>query len=266
MGSIRTALSLIKTIGFRAFTTKAFKKVFKPHQYSRMKDFYRIECYFKGKYGLEIGGPSAIFDKFGFLPIYNRVNRLDNVNFASSTIWTGRICEKNGYVVDGKHLGKQYILDAVDLSPIKRGNYDFVLSSNNIEHIANPLKAVEQWLSVLKPGGILVIVAPRKEANFDHNRKIVQFNHLIDDYKTEVGEDDLSHLDEILALHDLKMDPPAGTPAHFKQRSQSNFKNRSLHHHVFDINILSRMLRYFKISIIYTTQLHTDYVIIGQKH
>jgi hypothetical protein len=41
------------------------------------------------------------------------------------------------------------------------------------------------------------------------------------------------------------MDPPAGSPEQFRQRSENNFSNRCLHHHVFDENnsreLLSRV-------------------------
>lgn len=265
MKKIKSGIILIKTIGLKGFTIKLIKKVFKLRQYKSMKDFKEIENYFRKKNGLEIGGPSSIFNKNGFMPIYDKIENLDGVNFASSTIWTGAIDEEKGYIINGKRVGKQYILDAVDLTPIKKNSYDFVLSCNNIEHIANPMKAIEQWLSVLNQGGILVIVAPRKEANFDHNREIVKINHLISDYQNKIMEDDLTHLEEILTLHDLKMDPPAGTIEQFKERSLKNFENRCLHQHVFDLNVLRNIYEHFNLSIIKSIQLDSDHVIIGQK-
>lgn len=259
IAKIKTSILLIKTYGLIGFIIKVKNKLFiKP-----MKGFKEIEHFFYNKTGLEIGGPSGFFKEY--MPIYDKMKNLDGVNFASSTIWTGAIDENKGFVVDGKCVGKQYILDAVDLTPIKKGTYDFVLSCNNIEHIANPMKAIAQWLSVLKNGGILVIVAPRKEANFDHDREIVKFKHLIADYKNKIAEDDLTHLDEILTLHDIKMDPPAGTIEQFKERSLKNFETRCLHQHVFDLNVLREMYEHFNLSIIKSIQLDSDYVIIGKK-
>jgi hypothetical protein len=54
------------------------------------------------------------------------------------------------------------------------------------------------------------------------------------DFEQNVGEDDLTHLQEILEKHDLKRDPLAGSWENFKQRSLDNFSNRCLHHHVFN--------------------------------
>jgi len=190
---------------------------------------------------------------------------LDGVNFSSSTVWTGNIEEIKGFIVNGKSVGKIYIADATELTQIKDNVYDFVLSSNNIEHIANPMKAMEQWILKLKLNGILVIVAPRKEVNFDHKREIVEFSHLLEDYNNNINEYDLTHLEEILELHDLSMDPPAGTLEQFKERSLKNYENRCLHHHVFDLNVLEQMCNFFKLTPILMKQKERDYIIMAKK-
>jgi SAM-dependent methyltransferase len=265
MKKIRTWIQLIKQFGIINIILNRVKKVCKLGKYKPMKDIKEIEKYFFNKNGLEIGGPSKIFSKNGFMPIYDKILTLNGVNFSPSTIWTGTIDQEKGLIIDGKRVGKQYILDTVNLSLIGKDIYDFVLSSNNIEHIANPIKAVEQWLSVLKRGGILVIVAPRKEATFDHKREIVTYDHLMNDYQNEIKEDDLTHLEEILSLHDLKLDPLAGTIEQFTKRSLNNYENRCLHHHVFDLDVLSRIYEYFNLSIIKSVERDQDYIIIGQK-
>ena len=207
--------------------------------------------------GLEIGGPSSFFRKE--LPVYAEMEACDNINFARHTIW-GDVTDE--YVIDGKRMGTQYILEATDLH--LNESYDFVLSSNVIEHIANPLKAVREWLSVLKPGGVIVIVAPKKESNFDHRREITDFSHLIRDFENNIPETDLTHLDEILELHDLPLDPPAGTLEQFKERSLKNIENRCLHHHVFDLDLLLRIYEYFDITPIQSTKTEKEYCLIGQ--
>jgi len=265
MNRIKTGILLLKGIGFKRFIVILLKRVLKLHNGKPIKGFKEIEHYFSNKSGLEIGGPSSFFNRSGLMPIYDLASNLDCINFASSTIWTSTIDKEKGFIIDDKCVGKQYILDAVDLTSIRKNAYDFVLSCNSIEHIANPMKAVEQWLSVLKQGGILVIIAPRKEVNFDHNREIVKFDHLISDYQNEIKESDLSHLEEILSLHDLTMDPPAGTIEKFILRSQRNIENRCLHQHVFDLNVLQQIYENFNLSIINSIQLDTDYVIIGLK-
>ncbi len=237
-----------------------------PPLYKPMKDFAEIASFFQNKCGIEIGGPSVFFKTKGFMPVYKKAKSIDVVNFASNTVWTGETDSSKGFVVNKKRIGNSYIFDAVDFTSIKNNSYDFVLSCNNIEHIANPIKAIEQWLSVLKNEGVLVIVAPRKEVNFDHKREITEFSHLMDDYKNNITENDLSHLDEILRNHDLTRDTYyKGTIEDFKERSLKNFENRCLHHHVFDLNVLIQIFEYFQLSVIKSIQLTNDYVIIGKK-
>jgi SAM-dependent methyltransferase len=204
-------------------------------------------------YGLEIGGSSSYFKNY-----YPNV-QLDNVTFARKTIW-GEFGED--YIIDGRLMGKQFICEATDLKV--NSKYDFVLSSNCIEHIANPLKAVKEWIRVLKKGGLIVVVAPRKESNFDHRRGITEFNHLVHDYENNIPETDLTHLPEILELHDLPLDPPAGTLEQFKERSLRNIENRCLHHHVFDLDLLLRIYEYFDITPIQSTKTEKEYCLIGQ--
>lgn len=210
-------------------------------------------------YGIEIGGPSGYFkDTF---PVYADMAGCDNVNFSSSTVWGE---SGTDYTIDGEKVGIQYIYDTTNLKEITT-TYDFVLTSNNIEHIANPMKAMREWVNLLKPGGFLVVVAPRKESNFDHNREITEFVHLLADYENNIGEDDLTHLAEILVKHDLSLDPPAGTLAQFTERSVHNFENRCLHHHVFDIPLLIELFNYFDITVIESIKTEKEYCVIGQK-
>ena len=65
---------------------------------------------------------------------------------------------------------------------------------------------------------------------------------MFEDFKNGTGEDDLTHLPEILELHDLACDVGAGTFEQFRARSLENFSNRCLHHHVFDENNSSELL------------------------
>jgi len=265
MNKSKKIFILCKNNWYKSLYCKTKKKIFNYRKSISINDFLEIEKFFLNKNGLEIGGPSNFFNKEGPMPIYEKMGTLDNINFSSSTTWTGTINRENGFLIDGRKVGKQYIADATNLSFLKNYYYDFILSCNNIEHIANPIKAIEQWTSILNKKGTLVIVAPRKESNFDHNRAIVKFSHLISDYKNNMEEKDLTHLKEILRLHDLEMDPPAGTKEQFKERSLKNYENRCLHHHVFDLNILKDIYNYFNLSIIKTVQLDSDYIIIGQK-
>lgn len=219
---------------------------------------------FKNKTGLEIGGPSKIFQNNGFIPLYKAARRIDGCNFSNTTIWEGSISVENGYkYIIGKN-GTQFILEASDLNQIPDLKYDFILSAHSLEHIANPLKAIKEWIRVLKKGGLILIVVPNKEYCFDHKREFTTMSHLLDDFENNIDEHDLTHLEEILRNHDLDMDKPAGTPEQFKERSLNNFSNRALHHHVFNLKVLEEVFRFFQLEIL-TTHAGNEFVILGEK-
>jgi SAM-dependent methyltransferase len=196
--------------------------------------------------GLEIGGPSPFFRTF--LPIYEYIASLDNCVFASDTVWEGRVTETFVYHPT-KPPGRNYIIDGVDLGRFSDGSYDFVLSCHNLEHIANPVKALKEWIRVTKPGGCIILVLPDCHRTFDHRRSPTPVSHMLDDYARNVTEDDATHLEEILAKHDLRRDPSAGTWENFRQRSVNNSSFRCLHHHVFDTNNLRELMETLGLNV-----------------
>ena len=87
----------------------------------------------KDKRGLEIGGPSGIFQDHGILPIYRNLGQLDNCVFAHTTIWEGQRGEGRTFKYhSGRPPGNNFIREATDLHGIENSSYDFVLSSHNL--------------------------------------------------------------------------------------------------------------------------------------
>jgi SAM-dependent methyltransferase len=196
----------------------------------------------ESRLGLEIGGPSGAFGDAGVLPLYSHLARLDNCVFSLETIWEGQRAEGATYFYHPrKPLGFNFIREGTDLAGIVNHQYDFVLSSHNLEHISNPLKALKEWIRVVKPKGAVIVLLPDYRLTFDHRRKPTPIEHMVEDYELGRDERDLTHLPEILEFHDISRDPGAGSIENFRQRSLQNFKNRCLHHHVFD-EINSRKL------------------------
>jgi SAM-dependent methyltransferase len=210
------------------------------HPGSKIPDWRLYQSVFRGQRGIEIGGPSLLFATQ--TPIYQIVGSLDGANFSDQTLWEGRIQNGGTYNYARGKSGTQFVAEATDLSGVDSNSYDFVISSNCLEHVANPLKAVGEWKRVLKVGGYLLVIVPRKEGNFDHKRPFTSITHLRQDHHDDVQEDDLTHLEEILQMHDLSRDRPAGTLEEFRARSAQNFSNRALHHHVFSQALLDEVL------------------------
>lgn len=199
----------------------------------------RVRCYgmarslLEYRSGLEIGGPSQIFARNdSFLPVYGYTGSLDNCDISTRTTWASHSAQ---FSFDSqKSPGRNIFCDGSNLQVVDDHAYDFILSCHNLEHFANPVKALKEWQRVTVKGGTMVLVLPHYKYMFDHRRQPTPVQHMLTDFEHNTPESDLSHLEEILELHDLSRDLAAGSPDDFRARSLANFENRCLHHHVFD--------------------------------
>jgi SAM-dependent methyltransferase len=208
----------------------------------RRPSFKSVSHLFDGAEGLEIGGPSRIFERGGPYPIYAHVGSLDNLNFSSTTFWSEIEGGRNFKFDAQKPAGNQFISDAVNLAAIADESYDLLISSHVIEHIANPLKALAEWKRVLRKDGILMVVAPDKRYTYDRYRPTTTFGHLVEDQENATQEDDRTHLDEIIRLHDLENDGSATSFEEHRERTERNPENRMAHHHVYELPLLREAL------------------------
>ena len=177
-------------------------------------------------------------------------------------MWEGEIENLEPVSYYKNKIGKRLISEASELDfPVKK-TYDFIISSNCLEHVANPIKALKRWKEVLKKDGKLLLILPNKDSSFDHLRPCTTIEHLIEDFTKNIGEDDLTHLEEILKLHDLKRDKPAGTFEEFRKRSLMNQVNRGLHHHVFNLKNINEMLEYSEFKVIENLSTKIDHIFV----
>lgn len=200
----------------------------------RAKFYPLVRKHLSGKSGLEVGGPSDVFETN--LPIYRDIQSLDNCVFAEVTHWEGARASGATFHFDqGKRTGNNFITEGSALEGIADATYDFVLSSHNLEHMANPIKALNNWKRVLKPRGFLLLVLPDKHRTFDYRRPVTTLEHMREDFARDMGEDDMTHVEEFVTFWDYKKYPIATSIAEHRERYRNNYQQRLLHHHVFDL-------------------------------
>lgn len=205
----------------------------------------------KGLKGIEIGGPSFTFTNKGLLPIYDVIAGLDGCNFSNETVWEGKLTEGNTYFfAKNKPVGRQFISEGNDLKQVADNSYDFVLSCHNLEHFADPIKALYEWKRIVKKDGYLLLVLPNKEKTFDHNRPVTKLEHIFDDYRNRTPESDETHFEETIRLHDFSMDEGVMSREELRVRTYNNFEHRCVHHHVFDKALIVEMLKAVNYEII----------------
>jgi SAM-dependent methyltransferase len=216
-----------------------------------------------GKRGLEIGGPSRLFCADGLLPVYPLVAGVDGVQWSAETLWH-TLDRSEGYAPDGTRRGELHVIDSIDLDPLAEDTYDAVLSSHVIEHLANPLRALAAWRRVTRPGGHLLLVAPHIQGTFDHRRPVTTLEHVVEDFEQGVDEDDMTHLDETLRLHDRARDV-AMDDDEWEWMRRENPNTRTLHHHTFTTPSLLGMLDHAGLELLAAeTRFPHDIYVLGR--
>jgi len=122
--------------------------------------------YLDGLKGLEIGG--SAHNSFG----------LDTLNVDYSDDYT-TVFKQSEVDICGEYMEVDIVAPGDDL-PIPDNAVDFVISSHVIEHFYDPIKSVEEWLRVTKPGGYVYIIAPHKERTFDRDRERTSLAEIVD--------------------------------------------------------------------------------------
>ena len=256
---VQRVVSVFKSGGLSAVVRAVVRRLRMP----QARSFATCRGIVTGTHGIEIGGPSPIFASGGLLPVYPLAAQVDNVNFARSTIWEGEIAEGASFHFHpGKGPGRQYVAEGADLKGVPTGGYDFVLSSHTLEHTADPLRALRAWKGLLRPGGTLILIVPHRDGTFDHRRPVTALAHLVQDFERQMGEDDMTHLPEILALHDVARDPGIADVAAFRERAARNAEVRSMHHHVFDTRLAVAAVREAGYAVVAVEPLEPYHIVV----
>jgi len=205
---------------------------------------------FKGKKGIEIGGPTRFFGLKGGFPIYLHAEKVDNVNYDSKSFF-GDYEAGDTFNYHRTKVGHQFIAEATDLHMIADNSYEFLLSSHSLEHTANPIKALKEWIRILKPGGQFILLLPDKRFTMDKKREYTPFTHLLNDYNNNTTEADTTHFEDILInfdeeTHKIKRE-------NYKKLLGDNVSNRCAHHHVFSQDVVEKALQFVGFTV--TSQL-----------
>ena len=58
------------------------------------------------------------------------------------------------------------------------GSQDFIIANHLLEHVADPIGALEEWYRLLRPDGILFLALPDKRVTFDKDRPRTTLDHV----------------------------------------------------------------------------------------
>jgi SAM-dependent methyltransferase len=88
--------------------------------------------------------------------------------------------------------------NAEGLGPVPDSSQDFVVASHVLEHLANPLRMLDEMHRVLRPGGMALILLPDRHVTFDKDRPPTPLEHLVQEYERGVTVVDDAHIEEFL--------------------------------------------------------------------
>ncbi len=134
--------------------------------------------------------------------------------------------------------------DASTLEGVQSEQFDFVVSAHVIEHMPNPIAAIENWLRVTRTGGLLYLIVPDKRVIFDKNRMRTTLEHLILDYQQPSKKRDFEHfLDYAIHVHEK-----TGKAA--IEEAQKLFdEDYSIHFHVFVPTDVKNLLQWISENV-----------------
>jgi SAM-dependent methyltransferase len=118
--------------------------------------------------------------------------------------------------------------DGETLRTVPANRYDFVSAAHVIEHMRNPILALENWCRVVKPGGFVYLIVPDKRATFDRTRIRTSLEHLLLDYYQPSRERDREHYLD----WSIRVNGNGGKPALEEAEHLENI-DYSIHFHVF---------------------------------
>ncbi len=234
-------------------------KLFDTYDLPNCKTMALLTPYLQRKKGLEIGGPSSYGVRAS--GIYSLPLSLDNVHISDPA---------GPFLLYSKNTpGSTFSSDIVNVSKVFLPNtFDFVFASHVLEHVKNPLKALVEIGSILRPHGYCILILPYKEVTFDHRRPITEFKELLSHFDNNETEDDvMDHVTpELLELYDFSRDVPAGTKDEFVERCRNNVVNRCLHIHVFDFKLIKQCFDFAHFKSVYMQLADGHQIMIGQKY
>lgn len=150
--------------------------------------------------------------------------------------------------------------------PFADASFDFLLSEHTLEHIGNALRALKEWIRVLKPGGHLILFLPHKERTNDRLRSRTTLSHLIEDFENNVPDDDTTHVDEWIE----NVTKAGGIPEHYRHISKADLaRTGSIHHHVWTGTDIREVFGFLKLEVVLCEEHVADrsdsFVVVGRK-
>ncbi|MPY86431.1 MAG: methyltransferase domain-containing protein [Luteitalea sp.] len=130
--------------------------------------------------------------------------------------------------------------DAHTLGTLPDASEDFLIAAHLLEHMRDPIRALEAWCRVVRPGGLIYLILPDKRASFDRFRQRTPLDHMVLDYRQPSRDRDFAHFMDFVVHAMQKTGQVAVEEA--RRLEQIDY---SIHFHVFQPADAVRLLQWF---------------------
>ena len=141
---------------------------------------------------------------------------------------------------------------------------DFVIANHMLEHVEDPVAALETFLRVLRPGGIVFLTLPDPRDSFDQRRERTTVEHILRDHREGPEVSRREHYREWAHVVDgmLDEDDIARRVAEFEAQGIRN------HFHVWELDTFLELLIALKLPVTIEAALTTgpEFAVILRKN
>lgn len=131
--------------------------------------------------------------------------------------------------------------DAQTLATVPDASQDFVVANHVLEHLEDPIAALEAFARVLRPGGIAYIALPEHDRTFDAPRPATTIAHLVRDHAEGPAASRPGHYEEWVRL--VERFDEADVPGRARDLDA---KDDSIHFHVFSRHSWTALLLHLR--------------------
>ena len=124
--------------------------------------------------------------------------------------------------------------DGQVLVKIDDDSQDFIIANHVIEHMSDPIRALENWSRVLKTGGRLFMAVPDMEQTFDKHRELTTLEHVVADYEDPSPDRDFEAYLEFALEVSAKIAGACSIEDSAKHAALMWEEQYSIHYHVWN--------------------------------
>lgn len=141
---------------------------------------------------------------------------------------------------DERFVKPDHVIPSGTLEGIPDASQDFLISSHVLEHVEDPIGALEEWHRVLKAGGLLYLAVPDMRFTPDRERPRTPLDHVVRDHEDGGRASREDHIREFGRAH-LQLRTEEELKGFVKRVDEIDYK---IHFHAWLPDDLIEVLRF----------------------